>query len=145
MRTKEVETMTIFSLVQPERLASFFDIVATALRTQEEEEAEDSTAKEALEDTTSPDAETIDASVKKGDSSSSASDATTTTTTLDGTVSIVGGDATITSRSSDYAAITVPCIDFPARKKQQMDAAAAASSEPVKKLEPLFVTVRKSL
>jgi hypothetical protein len=141
MRTKEVETMTIFSLVQPERLASFFEIVATALRTQEEEEveAEDSSAKETSDKCISPDVDTIDSSTSKGDLSSNESDVTTTT--VDGTDRIAG-DAIITARLSDYAAITIPCIDFPARTKQRM--VASSSLEPVKELEPLFVTVRKS-
>ena len=93
--------MTIFSLVRPEKLGSFFEIVAAALRTDEEED-------------------------RKG-----AGSETSALTNSDGGK---GGSSDSSERQWDYAAMTLPCIDFPTMKKRQ-------ASEPTKHTDPLFVTI----
>jgi hypothetical protein len=99
LRKGEVERMTIFSLVKPEKLGSFFEIVAAALRTDLE------------------------------------SDTPTTVTTEEKELESVNETKDSSERKWDYAAMTLPCIDFPAMKKRRTE------SEATSHFDPLYVTV----
>lgn len=102
--------MTIFSLVRPEKLSNFFEIVAAALRTDAEDNCKGAVSKTS--------ALTYGDGEKEGSASS-------------------GHENKIpdsNERQWDYAAMTLPCIDFPTMKKRQ-------ASEPTKHTDPLFVTV----
>lgn len=94
--------MTIFSLVKPENLSSFFEIVAAALRT---DEAKCSTYAVDGDKASDP------------DSSSHGR-------------SFIGND-----RPWDYAAMTLPCIDFPTLKR------LPGTSNSAEQPNALFVTV----
>jgi hypothetical protein len=107
LKKDEVERMTIFSLVRPEKLGSFFEIVAAALRTDAEEDRKGAGSETSA--LTNSDGE------KEGSNSSS-------------------DESNSKERQWDYAAMTLPCIDFPTMKKRQ-------ASEPTKHTDPLFVTV----
>jgi hypothetical protein len=110
LKKQDVERMTIFSLVRPEKLSSFFEIVAAALRTDAEEDCKG--AGSGTSGITNGDGEKEGNTPSGGGSKSSGSN----------------------ERPWDYAAITLPCIDFPTMKKRQ-------ASEPTKHTDPLFVTV----
>lgn len=84
--------MTIFSLVRPEKLGNFFEIVAAALRTDAEEDRKGAGSETSA--LTNGDGE------KEGSSDESKSS--------DGN-----------ERQWDYSAMTLPCIDFPTMKKRQ--------------------------
>jgi hypothetical protein len=80
LRKSEVERMTIFSLVKPDKLSNFFEIVAAALQPDNEDEEND--------------------------------------------------------KNGNYAAMTLPCIDFPAAMKNRRK-----SGERSRHNDPLHVTV----
>jgi hypothetical protein len=98
LRKSEVERMTIFSLVKPDKLSNFFEIVAAALRPDNEDEENDKN-----------DADSND-EPKEG-----------------------GG---LSERQWNYAAMTLPCIDFPAAMKNRRK-----SGERSRHNDPLHVTV----
>ena len=109
LRKNDIERMTIFSLVKPEKLSNFFGIVASALRTNEDEEQENSN-----------DAASTN-SVKDTAASSSANEEVKSVDNQE--------------NQYDYAAITLPCVDFPAMKKRR------EAAEPSRHSDPLYVTV----
>jgi hypothetical protein len=110
LKKDEVERMTIFSLVRPEKIGNFFEIVAAALRIDAEEDSKGAGSETSA--LTNGDGEK-ERSTSSGDGSKSSDS---------------------NERQWDYAAMTLPCIDFPTMKKRQ-------SSEPTKHTDPLFVTV----
>ena len=101
LKKEDAEKMTIFSLVKPEKLSSFFEIAAAALRRQDDNKCR----------THAPDRVKASASVHE----------------------VV--DVENVERPWDYAAMTLPCIDFPTRKKRSQESHSVYHSD------PLFVTV----
>jgi hypothetical protein len=103
IRRSEIERMTIFSLVKPEMLSNFFEIVAHAL--------------------------------KPSTSSDTKAETGSAETTSEGPKSNNEEESSATSTRTNYAAMTLPCVNFPAmRKRRETD-----HSHPV---TPLHVTVR---
>jgi len=102
IRRSDVERMTIFSLVRPEMLSNFFEIVAHALKPQSSKNAPSQ---------------------------------------LEGTVAEVSSDeksskegSFVATMRTNYAAMTLPCIDFPAMKKRR-------EKDPSYHANQLYVTV----
>jgi len=144
-RHSDIERMTIFSLVKPENLANFFEIVAAALRPSDE-----------------------DMEIhNEGNHSKTMTTTTTTTTTVNKCSNIdekeivlkvegkLGGDdfekcakeetekmekeecEAMPEHLLDYTAMTLPCIDFPAMVKRNQAAADSDSAS----IPPLHLTV----
>jgi len=92
-----LERMTIFSLVQPNKLSNFFEIAARALRSNDDEaeltDQESSTNDKPPEASTAPNDTNGDENMSKEDPS--------------------------TKRKWNYAAMTLPCIEFPAMKERR--------------------------
>ena len=103
LRKSEVERMTIFSLVMPNKLSNFFEIVAQALRLGDEHSGSDSNSS--------------DRESSKNDSDSTEN------------------HSEKISRNWNYAAMTLPCIDFPVMKERKEAGILVESS--------LYVTVSK--
>ena len=122
IRKSEVERMTIFSLVKPEKLSNFFEIVAHALKDETPRSNDDDTTCNTHSKHNHEDAANDDdgASSKGTEKPSSESDMASTT---------------ITPSRTDYAAMTLPCVEFPGmRKRREKDGS--------KQDDPLHVTVR---
>lgn len=117
LRKSEVERMTIFSLVKPEKLVNFFEIVAAALRPDNEDEEDSSKNDEPLV-TTDEDTDTKSGG-ESGDSEGKGAE----------------GDGKLSERQWNYAAMTLPCIDFPAIKNR------LKAGEQSHHNDPLHVTV----
>jgi PAS domain S-box-containing protein len=101
MRRSEVERMTIFSLVKPDQLSKFFEIVSQVLKdNQAGEEAHTN--------------KTTDGASSQGSTSEDAPKEV----------------------KPDYAAMTLPCIDFPAMKRRRESESSSSSDD------RLHVTVR---
>jgi PAS domain S-box-containing protein len=135
-RKSEIERLTIFSLVRPDKLAKFFDIVAAALRSDmnENKSSEHPLPSEKLVDgsTTTIHAEKNETFEKpkvllSAENAASANE-------MDH--SEIGEAHAIPSRLMDYTAITLPCIDFPAMKKRNESVSDADFL-----IDPLTVTV----
>jgi hypothetical protein len=107
LKPEEIECMTIFSLVKPDKLSNLFEIVATALRGEGEQNN--------------------DATMTNGETSGQ----------TDGEPTSSADDATPPSRQWNYAAMTLPCVTFPATKLRRQTASESKSSE-------LFMTVRSN-
>lgn len=86
IRRSEIERMTIFSLVKPEKLSNFFEIVAHAL-------------KPSLGADTKPE--------------------TGTTENVSEPKPHSGEGSSTSSTRSNYAAMTLPCVNFPAMRKRR--------------------------
>jgi PAS domain S-box-containing protein len=84
IRRSEVERMTIFSLVKPDQLSKFFEIVSQVLK------------------------------VDEGGEEASGSD-----TSESGQAKELTSNNTPIEAKPDYAAMTLPCIDFPAAKRRR--------------------------
>jgi hypothetical protein len=133
----EIGRLTIFSLVRPDKLAKFFDIVAAALRSEMDE-------KEMCEhlppSETSVDRSTFTMQAEKKDSVEkpaallSTENATANPKETDGNE--INEAQGMPSRLMDYTAITLPCINFPAMKKRNEGFSEADSV-----IGPLTVTV----
>ena len=91
IRRSEVERMTIFSLVRPEKLFKFFEIVSHALRDEADENAEQEPP-------------TVAGAGEKGAFEDKSTGETTTTSS---------------ATRNNYSAMTLPCIDFPGLKKRK--------------------------
>merc|ERR1712238_360128 len=141
-RHSDIERMTIFSLVKPENLANFFEIVAAALRPSDED-------------------------MEIHNEGNHSKTMTTTTTTVNKCSNIdekeivlkvegkLGGDdfekcakeetekmekeecEAMPEHLLDYTAMTLPCIDFPAMVKRNQAAADSDSAS----IPPLHLTV----
>lgn len=109
LRKSEVERMTIFSLVRPENLPNFFEIAAHALKPQEEERSN--------VDSTDESTETIQDDEKTSEGENQ------------------GVRSNESSRRLDYAALTLPCIEFPAMKNRR------DQNYPLQNSDSLHVTV----
>ena len=110
--------MTIFSLVQPDKLSNFFEIAAAALRTETADGTNNDPAPESSGNSTNTSGTNTSSDTEKDPEQSNDESKDTS------------------ERMWDYAAMTLPCIDFPAMKKRREDA------EPVTHFDPLYVTVR---
>jgi PAS domain-containing protein len=95
LRRSEVERMTIFSLVKPEMLSNFFEIVSHALK----EETPSKSDTDSNDDAETGGAATED---KAGEEMLECEE----------------GASTVTSGRTNYAAMTLPCVDFPATKRR---------------------------
>jgi len=111
LRKSEVERMTIFSFVEPDKLSNFFEIVAAALKPEVGEEGR-------------KDGEQRSKS-KETEDKSSGEDHETGADGIDGS----------SERQWNYAAMTLPCIEFPAMKKRRK------AGDPSYHNDPLHVTV----
>jgi PAS domain-containing protein len=152
-RRSEIERMTIFSLVKPENLANFFEIVAAALRPPDdnmeknnETANEESTNNLPENDATATPVTTLNecSKEKKGDEVD-INDDSGKSTHEETTVNSKQADETdkeeneaIPEHLLDYTAMTLPCIDFPAMRKRNQAAAADSNSVAI---PPLHVTV----
>lgn len=113
IRRSEVERMTIFSLVKPEKLSNFFEIVSLALKEETLSTPDDDNNNNEVESdgTTGDFVEEVDSG--KNESEQASAD---------------------TSRRANYAAMTLPCVDFPAMKKRW-------EKDPLNREDNLHVTV----
>jgi PAS domain-containing protein len=150
-RKSEIERMTIFSLVRPDKLSNFFDIVAAALRLNGDDtdtknesgstESSPQSTQVSLETKYTRRESTGPAMHEKKDAESeksNAHDPSSETTGKDGETNQSVGELSVSTpvRMLDYKAITLPCIDFPAMKKRNQ---ATADSDTI--IDPLTVTV----
>lgn len=180
LRKSEVKRMTIFSLVQPDKLSNFFEIVATALkpetesdtqmldgsppaeeeiqepRHQQQQQLQDSSERPAPQESHAAAVSSAESSSEPSSqneqtdtSESSSSEKEETAAASGDTSSSGGGDGGSSSGSDDgadaakkpaprtvnYAAMTLPCVNFPAMKKRR-------ANEPSRHADPLHVTVR---
>jgi PAS domain S-box-containing protein len=116
LRRSEVERMTIFSLVKPDKLSNFFEIVAQALKPEMDQE--DSENNESNNGGFAVNEEQHPISDEESENKSSSKE---------------GGSTR--ERPCNYTAMTLPCIDFPAMKKRRnLDEGSHRS-------DPLHVTV----
>jgi PAS domain-containing protein len=106
----DVERMTIFSLVKPNKLANFFEIVAEALRSND-----DPSYPSSLRSKEKPRDEDTESAKSSNESQPSNEPQ---------------------GRQWNYAAMTLPCIDFPAMKARR-----AAGNPDTSEIDPLHVTV----
>ena len=91
IRRSEIERMTIFSMVKPEMLSNFFEIVAHALKPSTSSDV-------------NPDSEATETTSQSEPKSSSEE------------------ESSASSARTNYAAMTLPCVNFPAmRKRRAMD------------------------
>jgi hypothetical protein len=127
LRKSEMERMTIFSLVQPDKLSNFFQIVAAALKP----EAEQPTIGEGQTGTNAVD------SAMEGNKPDMADVKVEGDATVDpGVPPAVESQTPTLKRTQDYTAITLPCIDFPAMKRRRENSMQKIDPK------PLHVTVR---
>lgn len=111
LRKADVSRMTIFSMVRREKLIDFFEIAAQALKLQADE---DNTSSESagsangsdVHNNGESDVNSGEDTAAKGDEQKSDKPSET-------------ADASRKTREVDYAAITLPCIDFPAMKRRR--------------------------
>ena len=113
MRKSEVERMTIFSLVKPSKLSNFFEIVAEALRMSDEPSSSDNHLSDQEK------ASTTEGGIVK---TNTKSDSNANNESIE--------------RKWNYAAMTLPCIDFPAMKHRREEGTFEEAAIP-----PLNVTV----
>jgi PAS domain S-box-containing protein len=148
-RKAEIERMTIFSLVRPDKLSNFFDIVAAALRSDQEgaerEECHKSCTGEAKaptdEETKTESARFDETDDAKTDSEDSRSGVDLMVNEAEKTALPRDADPPeIPGRLLDYTAMTLPCINFPAMKKRNLSLTDSDS-----KFEPLHVTVSNTV
>ncbi|KAL3904684.1 MAG: hypothetical protein SGILL_009972 [Bacillariaceae sp.] len=119
-RKSEIERLTIFSLVRPDKLSNFFDIVGAALRPHDENELEKEEESKAESISTCP-----TESEKTGDESKESAKSEDSDSK----------PASLPVRLMDYKTITLPCVDFPAMKKRNQ-----AISDSDSLIDPLTVT-----
>jgi PAS domain S-box-containing protein len=151
-RKSEIERMTIFSLVRPDKLSNFFDIVAAALRldgseTDEKNEAgktqKPQTTEESQHECDEKRGERTIPVEKETENQNDKDQGTSSDTTEKGEDSHSEGvppPAALPDRMLDYTAITLPCIDFPAMKKRNHPGADADTI-----IDSLTVTVSSLL
>jgi PAS domain-containing protein len=128
-RKSEIERLTIFSLVRPDKLSKFFDIVAAALRPESEGKASTESkiaAATSVEQEESKDGTKAAESFECAKGADEGDDAKKANTEAQA----------MPSRLMNYAAITLPCIDFPAMRKRN-----ERMSDSVSIIDPLTVTV----
>ena len=140
-RKSEIERMTIFSLVKPENLAKFFEIVAAALRPPDDEieKSNDTANEESKNISPEKDATTTPVTTLNGCSKEKEGDevdinddsgkSTKEDITVNSTEVVELNDKeeneAIPEHSLDYTTMTLPCIDFPGMRKRNQAAAAA--------------------
>jgi hypothetical protein len=131
-RKSEIERLTIFSLVRPDSLSKFFDIVAAALRLHDGKESTDGDSKPAA--IPSHQVGRMDEGSKEG----RAFAVTKESGEVDGSTKceVSSEQAGLSSRLLDYTTITLPCVDFPAMKKRNQ-----AISDTDSLIDPLTITV----
>eukprot|EP00539_Tryblionella_compressa_P016799 CAMPEP_0178855524 /NCGR_PEP_ID=MMETSP0746-20121128/23445_1 /TAXON_ID=913974 /ORGANISM="Nitzschia punctata, Strain CCMP561" /LENGTH=1011 /DNA_ID=CAMNT_0020521649 /DNA_START=157 /DNA_END=3192 /DNA_ORIENTATION=- len=138
-RKSEIERMTIFSLVTPEKLSKFFDIVAAALRPEDDEKTDREPTSEEIHENAKDKALTEAKVERRTSSESKHSDKNTSTEAHVAENGVGEGEQEaedLPHRLLDYTAITLPCIEFPAMKKRNQ-----YSSDSGSVIDPLTVTV----
>jgi len=129
-RKNDIQRMTIFSLVKPENLASFFEIVAAALRPSDED-----TDTSRVEDMTKE--ESKNNSFKTDSSEENLNNKEDCKMKIEEKEEAMKVTKEKNKHTLDYTAMTLPCIDFPAMRKRNQ---AANDSDSVS-IPPLHVTV----
>jgi hypothetical protein len=144
-RKAEIERMTIFSLVRPDKLSNFFEIVASALRPNEggaKEGTDDKDASFEAQASTDDETNTCIARSDENDDATTKSEydeSGADQLCMDQEKSEVLLDTEsriVPKRAVDYAAMTLPCVNFPAMKKRNR-----ALGESDRIIDPLHITV----
>lgn len=146
LEESDLERMTIFSLVQPDKLSNFFEIAAIALRSNDEEAELVNEGTEKNQSVQSDGTPTTESSTSQDESSTSqiSKDASSDYTPATACATSSQDESSKTSqvtkeenqRKWDYAAMTLPCVEFPAMKERR-----ESSSKWDKTIEKLNMTM----
>ncbi|KAL3942746.1 MAG: hypothetical protein SGBAC_003121 [Bacillariaceae sp.] len=136
LEESDLERMTIFSLVQPDKLSNFFEIAAIALRSNDDEAELVNEGTEKDQSAQSDGTPATESSTSKDESSTSQISKDSSSDGTPATESATSSQGEENQRKWNYAAMTLPCVEFPAMKERR-----ESSSKWDKTIEKLNMTM----